>query len=377
MMRGDDGSTGYDAAEAFYAALSARLKLVPVTDDPMMQTIATDGESLFYYPEWICQLDNHRKGDLHTVIVKLAMHCAHQHHARMPAECNTDPAKCELANIAASLSVNGILHDSGFTLPLDSPRAGEGFFKDWPANLSMEMYYEKLKDLAGNLPSFPEFGQLIPCNSPVQAQEQKETWKLAVAQFENSCKDRGDISENAKRLIQGILNPAHDLETVLREYICRVAHDKHNWNTRNRRFHDVYLPGKLNHEMGEIVLALDTSGSITQEVLKKAVQIAQGIIENNPARLTVLSHDSAVCNVQTWVNGDPPLEIVPKGGGGTSHVPVFKHIEKMEEQPDVIVCLTDCYTDYPQHGPECDVIWARFDGGGTVPPFGRLVDVVA
>jgi predicted metal-dependent peptidase len=81
----------------------------------------------------------------------------------------------------------------------------------------------------------------------------------------------------------------------------------------------------------------------------------------------------------TTIDGDFANEIASitvKGGGGTSHIPVFEHIKKEHGDARVVICFTDGCTEYPEEDVECgfDTIWAittlREEG-----PFGKTVHV--
>ena len=64
----------------------------------------------------------------------------------------------------------------------------------------------------------------------------------------------------------------------------------------------------------------------------------------------------------------------PVGGGGTSHVPVFEHIEELDEPASCVVCLTDGYTTYPENAPMLPVLWVMTTN--EVAPFGETVPIL-
>jgi predicted metal-dependent peptidase len=174
-----------------------------------------------------------------------------------------------------------------------------------------------------------------------------------------------------------VLHPKVDWRAVLRQFLSSHARNDFSWSRPNRRLihRGLYLPGLRSEELGEVVLAVDTSGSIGQEELARFAAEAQGILESYDCSLLVLYHDSAVQKVQTWRSGDAPLALEPVGGGGTSHVCVFEHVETLDGQPTCVICLTDLYTEMPSAVPSVPTLWAVVGGNPTQPPFGLRVEV--
>ena len=81
----------------------------------------------------------------------------------------------------------------------------------------------------------------------------------------------------------------------------------------------LYLPGLHSEELGDVVLAVDTSGSIDEQMLGLFAAEANAVLGAYDCTVTVLYHDTEVQKVQTWRSADGPLVLEPVGGGGTSH----------------------------------------------------------
>jgi predicted metal-dependent peptidase len=168
-----------------------------------------------------------------------------------------------------------------------------------------------------------------------------------------------------------------DWRDVLREFLSQQARNDYSWSPPNRRFihAGLYLPGLRSEELGDVVLAVDTSGSIGAKELGRFASEAQGILDAYDCTLTILYHDADVQRVDTWQPSDGPLELHPVGGGGTSHVPVFDWIEQQGRMPACVVCLTDLYTEFPDVVPTYPVLWAVVGRTGGQVPFGTRVNV--
>jgi len=61
-----------------------------------------------------------------------------------------------------------------------------------------------------------------------------------------------------------------------------------------------------------------------------------------------------------------------KGRGGTSHIPVFEYIDRNIKHPDVVICITDGYSEYPTKKPRYPVIWLLTENHRE-PPWGQKV----
>jgi predicted metal-dependent peptidase len=68
------------------------------------------------------------------------------------------------------------------------------------------------------------------------------------------------------------------------------------------------------------------------------------------------------------------LKSPPKGGGGTSFIPVFEWIREQGIEPDALVYLTDGMGSFPRHAPSYPVIWGNIYPEAKYP-FGDVVDV--
>jgi predicted metal-dependent peptidase len=109
--------------------------------------------------------------------------------------------------------------------------------------------------------------------------------------------------------------------------------------------------------VGEIVLAVDTSGSIGAEELAQFAGEITAIAEQaQPDRIHVVYCDASVQSVQEFV---PPESVVlsPKGGGGTDFRPPFEWVEEQQLAIACLIYLTDlCCQSYPEP-PEYPVLW--------------------
>jgi predicted metal-dependent peptidase len=145
----------------------------------------------------------------------------------------------------------------------------------------------------------------------------------------------------------------------------------------DRRFlwQGLYLPGRHSEDLGKVLLAVDTSGSIDQTMIALFTAEIESICEGFPdVELVVWWHDTEVRHEQRWKASDGPFVPEPKGGGGTDHRPLFEKVQRDGEDVACVVCLTDMETWFPDVPPPVPVLWASVLPGKTAP-FGRVVEV--
>jgi predicted metal-dependent peptidase len=205
-----------------------------------------------------------------------------------------------------------------------------------------------------------------------QAQEQAE-WKVKVAQAAQAAKMMGKLSANMERLVDEVLRPKVDWRDVLQRFLVKARTDQRSFSRFNRRFiaQGMYLPSVSGEQMGEIVFAVDCSGSIDQHTIAQfAAEISNVKDDLMPARIHVMYFDSEVSHVESYEQHDD-LDIKPHGGGGTDFAPVFDEIIEHGLTPVAIVFLTDLCCSSFGNQPDAPVLWVSTDEGNA--PFGEVV----
>lgn len=98
-----------------------------------------------------------------------------------------------------------------------------------------------------------------------------------------------------------------------------------------------------------IAVVVDTSGSISGDLLSAALSEVAGILRTGGRRgVSVLCVDAAV---QTARRVFDVRQVKPQGGGGTDMGIGIAAAAKLRPVPDVCIVLTDGYTPWPAHPP--------------------------
>jgi predicted metal-dependent peptidase len=123
-------------------------------------------------------------------------------------------------------------------------------------------------------------------------------------------------------------------------------------------------------------VAIDTSGSIGQREINTFFGELTGILDDvRPSKVYVMWCDARVHKVDEVDDSSDVNTLKPRGGGGTSFIPVFEEIEKLDIYPEALVYLTDGMGSFPQHAPNYPVLWGDIYNRAAQYPFGEVVDV--
>jgi predicted metal-dependent peptidase len=364
---------GPDATSAFFATLALRLTLVA---DETRETMATDGVSLRYSPAFVTGLS---PDELLGVLAHEVLHNALAPPFR---RAGRDRSRW---NVACDLAANPLLLKVGFQLPEGRLVPGEGRYTELPVGLSAEEYYARLSQAATDEESCP--GDPGGCGSVTDPTDEAECpsgaealaaeWQVALVQAEQAARGKGKLPAGLRRAVQQIVNPPADWRDLLREFVSSQARNDYSWSRPNRRFvaQGLYLPGLHSEELGDVLLAVDTSGSVDERMLGVFAGELNAILASFDCTLWVLYHDTEVQLAREWRSTDGPLALEPIGGGGTAHACVFDWIQQSGCSPRCVICLTDLDTEFPAPAPDLPVLWAVLGDNRSEPPFGRRVDL--
>ena len=378
MKRLQKARAGLILGQPFFGALALGQKLVQRLDLP---TMGTDGKNIYYNPAFV---DGLTAPELEGVFAHEVMHCAMLHHTRRQAR---DPGDY---NRACDYVVNDMLLKSGFTLPAD--RLHDPAF----AGKTSEEVYRIIHDPnrkgggqgqgnggAGKPGSDPGgCGEVLdapgtdgqPATASEIAQAEQDA-KIATVQAATAAKACGKLPADIARLVEEMLDPQVDWRTVLRDFVDRTARNDYSWSRPSSRYMaaGLYMPSLLSQETGEIVVAVDTSGSIGRHELAVFEAESRDIFDSvKPERIHVIYCDSAVAGMDSFDSLDD-FEMHHRGGGGTAFAPVFRHIEAEGIEPVCCVYLTDlCGSDFGPD-PGFPVIWCSTMEGRA--PWGEVLRI--
>lgn len=371
MINIDKAKAGLILDHPFFASLLLKMNIVENTNGET-ETMDTDGETIRYNPNWCETLT---VSELTFVLAHEVMHGVFEHMFRRGERDHG------LYNAAADYVINYVLvQDKVGTMPngglLDAGLVDNG-------NATTEHVYDKLyKAFPPQSESQNSQGSQSGQGNASQGQsnspkaldkvldakdtpngpsaEQKRAEKLVdVIQAANAAKQCGKLSAGLKRLVKEFTKPKVDWKYVLRRFLSEKTKTDWSYARPKRRFlgEDLYLPSLTGEKLGEIVIAVDCSGSIDAKQLDAFACEIKAIIEDTKPSLThVIYFDSKVTQFDSF-GPDDNFEINAKGGGGTAFSPIFQEIELRNLNPIACVVLTDLVCSDFGQCPNYPVLW--------------------
>ena len=201
--------------------------------------------------------------------------------------------------------------------------------------------------------------------------------KIALAQAAAQARTIGNLPAGLERMVNRILRPKLHWRELLKRFVEETVRNDFSWMPPSRRhIHmGLYLPSLANRAPARIVVAVDTSGSVSgDELTAFAAELAE-IVHASESEITVIPCDRRVGTVQHFTRQDTPFSLSFSGGGGTDFRPPFKWLEENGIAPAGLIYLTDlaCRT-YPEE-PPFPVLWAVPPGCQGEPPFGEVIEI--
>ncbi|MBQ7651416.1 MAG: hypothetical protein IJS15_10685, partial [Victivallales bacterium] len=391
----------------FIGSLALRLELVP-TNDSRMDSATTDGTHIFADINYFTALS---EDEQMAIIAHEVWHCAMKHFLR----CGD--RELNRFNYACDIETDLILLKDGFTidiLPYDKEWVGqcaEWIYERVPPFLArfetkdVHLYPMKnipgpptssdensdgtdtagdeaetqsdkqdeqsqgdegnQKSKPGEAPSQSEYmppqlkdadGETDADFSPAFEDGIEDTWDEVVAEEVKRHKQRGTLPGFMEEALTPAGKPKVDWRKQLMDYVTMIFGGERQWIPPNRRFvhKKLYLPSRERKKAIEIVLAIDTSGSVLDCLIDFLNELV-GLTESfGDYKITVLQCDTRITDVHVFDN-DTPLtnaEFTFRGGGGTSFIPPFNYVaNQMDEQPNALIYLTDGFGDAPKTEP--------------------------
>ncbi|OQP65455.1 hypothetical protein A3860_17475 [Niastella vici] len=338
--------------QPFYASLLFNLEFIK---DSSIKTCCINGKLIKYNHEFI---DSLTKSELIGVLAHEILHVAYLHHTRRG---NRDHYKF---NVAADYAINSLLIDDGFTLPQGA------LIDDLYKGMSAELIYSLLPDDVDYKNFLGNIGEVTdaPEDLPEEVIRSSILRASFIAQAQHKC------PEYIKRLIKDVSTPKIKWQEALAQFLSTISNSDYSWQLPNTRYlhSGVYLPALRSLGVGNIVLIIDTSGSIGDELISQFAAEIQEIISIFKISLIVIYCDDLVRSVQ-YVEPDEAVKLEPHGNGGTDFIPGFNYIDEQGLLPRAVVYLTDggCST-FPDP-PDFPVIWAVYSYRRFNPPFGDTI----
>jgi predicted metal-dependent peptidase len=193
----------------------------------------------------------------------------------------------------------------------------------------------------------------------------------------------GKMGGTGNRDLDELLQPQVDWREVLREFIQNTCagNDYSTYARPNRRLmsQGIIMPSGISEQVGELVIAIDTSGSIGQRELTAFLSEVKGVCDTvKPDKLRLLYWGSSVVGDEAYDMRELDNLVKstkPMGGGGTDVNCVTQYMTDEGIKPQACIVLTDGYLYSGWGDWTCPVLWAILDNKGAVPDEGKAVHI--
>lgn len=377
----------------FLGALVMHLPL-RAADPKWCKTTATDAKYFYYNPAYIDRLNLEQT---QFVLAHEAMHCALSHFARR------NHRQKRRWDVACDYAVNMILDDERMHGPdnalmnaayrgLTAEEIYPVLHEDPPEEIQdMHLFDNESSDGGEGEPqeqdsgegkdassgkdsqgasqaerqegqdAAPEAGEagLTPPAPPSDPGQLDEQWKSRLAAAAQAARQAGKLSASLMRLVDDLLAPQLPWRALLARYMMNAARDDYSFQRTSRRESTALMP-RLSSQSVDVVVALDTSGSVREDELREFLTEIDALKGQVRANITLHACDDKLDVQGPWRFAQwEPLKLPEgvAGGGGTDFRPVFEWVEQEHLNPDLLVYFTDAQGDFPAREPAYPVIW--------------------
>jgi len=386
-----------------FALLAGVACIGKVTVSTEIPTAATNGADEIYNPDFVLGMSRKqlRYVKIHETLHKSLRHCVEY----MDIVRKTP----ELANVAMDYVVNGMIEEIDPMLNfVERPTNPAPLVADEYRGWSFIRVY---KDLLKKQPPPPPEGQPKPDSDSGNGHQKivgadgKEVdgtmdthqhGEIADADQSKLQQQIDDALQQGK-IVQGKLNGKGTATSALdetmrkrdtnwrqylQEFITEICEgdDMSRFCPPNKRLlaSGFVMPSHFSESTGEIIVACDTSGSMTGLYPTVFGEIARICEHTTPESVRVLWWEYKVVGDQQFKPIDFPnlgKLLKPHGGGGTRLSSVAEYIADKKYKPKAVLILTDGYIESDYTLPEVPVLFGVCDNDHFTGSRGRTVRI--
>lgn len=274
--------------------------------------------------------------------------------------------KHKTLNISMDCAINGIMKD----LPPEGVFPSQFKLKNGE---TMEWYLEQLKDneQAKQLMQFD--GHDLWAESEGQKEELKEKVRQVVNKAAKRAKAAGALTADQELLVNELNKAVVNWKSQLRRFAARTIETAIDTSKkkRNRRY-GIQMPGMIKTESLHIGVAIDTSGSVSDESLVQFMSEIGCIAKY--ARVTVIEADTEIKNAYEY---NPKKKYKVSGRGGTAYKPAFDYFNDKKNTVDAMIYFgdMDCFDTEELKKPKYPVLWSIVGSQNPPADFGAVIRV--
>jgi len=356
-----------------------------VVDDPSVPTACTNGRDEYYGREFVKQLND---AELRFLVLHEVYHKLYRHLTTWRHLYDQNP---ELANIACDHVINiKLVDDNKDNFASMTGILANACYDRRYVGMDSAQVYNSLReeggdDGSGGSESLPKGFDVHDWESAseMDAEEVRELAREIDEAVRQGALVAGKLGSGGDLGLEDLLQPQINWRESLREFVQTTCagSDYSTYSKPNRRYlsSGIYMPSGISEQVGELVLAIDTSGSIGQQELSAFLTEVKEICDTvHPERVRLLYWDTKVCRDEKYdVHELDGLvkSTKPAGGGGTNVECVTDYIRDNNINAQAAIVLTDghLYGGWGQW--TMPVLWCVMDNDNAKPDVGKTVNI--
>jgi len=347
----------------YFGMLASRLKHEP---SDMVSTYASNGKRFLYNRDFLIKCS---EKDLMFILTNSVMHHVLAHQQRRLNR------RGSLWQLATDYAINNLLHQNGLNIPV-----GANYSEEFNGMFAEEIYEALKEDYFSNIDNaFDDeakenediFSNLENIDDELDEKDESQ-WHYASSVAQEIAQRKSLMPSGLERLAKKI--KAVDIDWRFELYSAINRHMRNNYAfmpPNKKHIHRGFILPSLTSDTLSLSVAIDTSGSIDNELLSAFMEEFKTIMTNFPAvKIELLIADAKVHSHYTFQGGEK-LNFALKGGGGTDYRPVFEYIDANMPMNTMLLYFTDGDGWFPKLSPNYEVLWALSKKAKV--PFGRVL----
>jgi predicted metal-dependent peptidase len=329
---------------------------LPIHWDKSINTACTNGKNILINPDFFMSLNGEEQLFL---LLHETLHVAYMHMHRLQER---QPKKW---NIAADYVINYQLTQSGYRMPKN------GLLDTKWAGMSTEEVYKNLPDSSD---IEVDMDLLEPESTDEELAKDIQDILVRASVASKMANDKpGSIPGEIQIYLNSLLNPVLPWNRILQKYFNGFAKDDYSFRKPNRRFFPKYhLPSLHSEKLMNLVVAVDTSGSVSDHDFHVFVSEVASILRMmKPEKITLIQFDTDIKSVTEIKSIQDLKECKFTGRGGTRIEPVMEWA--LNANPQLTMVFSDGEFRYSETKPPGDVLWVVHNNTGFKPSFGKVI----
>jgi predicted metal-dependent peptidase len=364
------------ADSAFFTTVCFSLKHVW---DESIPTAATDGLSILFNPDFFVSLS---KEEQVFLLLHEVGHVIFSHMTRRGAR---DP---RVWNYAGDYVINAMLIERSFKMPEGG--LYEARFKEMSTDQVYDILIKENPQTEDRHMDIIEGGGSGDKDAAAGGgtPQDKAAKEAAASDLQNKIDDilirasvqsrmqgdkPGTIPGSIQIFLDKLLNPKLPWQSILRKYMNNMNKVDYSWRRPNRRFFpDHHLPSLYSEALVDIAVAVDTSGSVSDQEFHRFVSEVASIFKSHkPKKITLIQFDTSLKAINEVHSLEELKALKFTGRGGTIIRPVIDWVH--ENKPQLMMIFSDGGFHHYNQPVKSPLLWMIHDNPKFDAPYGKVI----